>query len=141
MHHPLCDARGEISFCAYNTGIGWRKIVEKMHMTATLSKWYEQHGRHEIFAGGKSVPLSSTAHSLLVREELVTQDVQHDLERLGIPKNAREEKLWRRRLSKAENEQMARLYRQLVLNEPIEPLVQLRGLKSKTPNVGIGVGD
>jgi len=138
---PYATQEGEISFCAYNTGIGWRKIVEKMHMTATLSKWYEQHGRHEIFAGGKSVPLSSTEHSLLVREELVTTDVQHDLERLGIPKNAREEKLWRRRLSKAENEQMARLYRQLVLNEPVEPLVQLKGLKSKTPNVGVGVGD
>jgi len=138
---PYATQEGEISFCAYNTGIGWRKIVEKMHMTATLSKWYEQHGRHEIFAGGKSVPLSSTAHSLLVREELVTQDVQHDLERLGIPKNAREEKLWRRRLSKAENEQMARLYRQLVLNEPVEPLVQLKSLKRKAPNVGVGVGD
>ncbi len=138
---PYATQEGEISFCAYNTGIGWRKIVEKMHMTATLSKWYEQHGRHEIFAGGKSVPLFSTAHSLLVREELVTQDVQHDLERLGIPKNAREEKLWRRRLSQAENEQMARLYRQLVLDEPAEPLVQLKGLKRKAPNVGVGVGD
>ncbi|GBC82891.1 Putative mycofactocin radical SAM maturase MftC [bacterium HR10] len=138
---PYATQEGEISFCAYNTGIGWRKIVEKMHMTATLSKWYERHGRHEIFAGGKSVPLSSTEHSLLVREELVTTDVQHDLERLGIPKNAREEKLWRRRLSKAESEQMARLYRQLVLNEPVEPLVQLKGLRSKTPNVGVGVGD
>ncbi len=127
---PYATQEGEISFCAYNTGIGWRKIVEKMHMTATLSKWYEQHGRHEIFAGGKSVPLSSTAHSLLVREDLVTQDVQHDLERLGIPKNAREEKLWRRRLSRAENEQVARLYRQLVLNEPVEPLVQLKGLRA-----------
>jgi uncharacterized radical SAM superfamily Fe-S cluster-containing enzyme len=127
---PYATQEGEISFCAYNTGIGWRKIVEKMHMTATLSKWYEQHGRHEIFAGGKSVPLSSTAHSLLVCEDLVTQDVQHDLERLGIPKNAREEKLWRRRLSRAENEQVARLYRQLVLNEPVEPLVQLKGLRA-----------
>jgi uncharacterized radical SAM superfamily Fe-S cluster-containing enzyme len=127
---PYATQEGEISFCAYNTGIGWRKIVEKMHMTATLSKWYEQHGRHEIFAGGKSVPLSSTAHSLLVREDLVTQDVQHDLERLGIPKNAREEKLWRRRLNRAENEQVARLYRQLVLNEPVEPLVQLKGLRA-----------
>jgi len=135
---PYATQEGEISFCAYNTGIGWRKIVEKMHMTATLSKWYEQHGRHEIFAGGKSVPLSSTAHSLLVREELVTEDVQHDLERLGIPKNAREEKLWRRRLSKAENEQVARLYRQLVLNETVEPLVQLKGLKDKAPTVGVG---
>jgi hypothetical protein len=49
---------------------------------------------------------------------------------LGIPKNAREEKLWRRRLSRAENEQVARLYRQLVLNEPVEPLVQLKGLRA-----------
>jgi hypothetical protein len=24
-----------------------------MHMTSTLTKWYEEHGRHEIFAGGK----------------------------------------------------------------------------------------
>ena len=23
--------QGEISFCAYNTGIGWRNIIEKMH--------------------------------------------------------------------------------------------------------------
>ncbi len=137
---PYATQEGEISFCAYNTGIGWRKIVEKMHMTATLSKWYEKHGRHEIFAGGKSVPLSSTEHSLLVRQEILTEDVQHDLERLGIPKNAREEKIWRRRLSRAENEQMARLYRQLVLNEPAEPLVQLKGLKSKAPRVGAGVG-
>jgi hypothetical protein len=30
--------------------VGWRNIVEKMHMTATLTKWYEERGRHEIFA-------------------------------------------------------------------------------------------
>ena len=52
---PYATQEGEISFCAYNTGIGWRNIVEKMHMTATLTKWYEEHGRHEIFAGGKKV--------------------------------------------------------------------------------------
>jgi pyocin large subunit-like protein len=50
VHHPVCDTGGEISFCAYNTGVGWRNIIEKMHMTATLTKWYEEHGRHEIFA-------------------------------------------------------------------------------------------
>src|SRR5690606_37774699 len=49
---PYATQEGEISFCAYNTGIGWRNIIEKMHMTATLTKWYEEHGRHEIFAGG-----------------------------------------------------------------------------------------
>ncbi len=35
---PYATQQGEISFCAYNTGIGWRNIIEKMHMTATLSK-------------------------------------------------------------------------------------------------------
>ena len=54
---PYATQQGEISFCAYNTGIGWRNIIEKMHMTATLTKWYEEHGRHEIFAGDKAVPL------------------------------------------------------------------------------------
>ena len=44
VHHPVCNAAGEISFCAYNTGIGWRNIIEKMHMTATLTKWYENMG-------------------------------------------------------------------------------------------------
>ena len=66
---PYATQEGEISFCAYNTGVGWRNIIEKMHMTATLTKWYEEHGRHEIFAGGKSVPLNSKDHSLVLREE------------------------------------------------------------------------
>src|SRR6201993_3505309 len=30
---PYATQQGEISFCAYNTGIGWRNIIEKMHMT------------------------------------------------------------------------------------------------------------
>ena len=60
---PYATQEGEISFCAYNTGVGWRNIIEKMHMTATLTKWYEEKGRHEIIAGGKSVNLpSSRAH-------------------------------------------------------------------------------
>src|SRR5450631_3237517 len=54
---PYATQEGEISFCAYNTGVGWRNIVEKMHMTATLTKWYEEKGRHEIIAGGKAVNL------------------------------------------------------------------------------------
>src|SRR5262247_3987926 len=90
---PYATQQGEISFCAYNTGIGWRNIIEKMHMTATLTKWYEEHGRHEIFAGGKAVPLSSTAHSLKLNEEAVRAGAQTDLDELGIAKNAREEKL------------------------------------------------
>src|SRR5438309_1078754 len=90
---PYATQQGEISFCAYNTGIGWRNIIEKMHMTATLTKWYEDHGRHEIFAGGKAVPLNSTVHSLKLNEEAVRAGAQTDLDELGIAKNAREEKL------------------------------------------------
>jgi 7,8-dihydro-6-hydroxymethylpterin dimethyltransferase len=129
---PYATQEGEISFCAYNTGVGWRNIIEKMHMTATLTKWYEEHGRHEIFAGGKSVALKSEAHSMVLREEAVTADVQHDLDKLGIAKNAREEKL-RARAAKIkqeeENARMASLYRQHVLKEqPTAGLVPLQAI-------------
>src|SRR6187401_1414274 len=96
---PYATQEGEISFCAYNTGIGWRNILEKMHMTATLTKWYEEHGRHEIFAGNKHVPLSSKDHSLLLNAEAVAAGAQTDLEDLGIAKNAREEKLQARKIA------------------------------------------
>src|SRR5881296_2345656 len=89
---PYATQEGEISFCAYNTGVGWRQIIEKMHMTATLTKWYEEHGRHEIFAAGKNVAMEDKEHALYLREEIVTHEVQHDLDKLGIAKTAREEK-------------------------------------------------
>src|SRR5829696_8337585 len=66
---PYATQQGEISFCAYNTGIGWRQIIEKMHMTATLTKWYEEHGRHAIYAGGKSVELTAAARTRRDEEE------------------------------------------------------------------------
>jgi uncharacterized radical SAM superfamily Fe-S cluster-containing enzyme len=126
---PYATQEGEISFCAYNTGIGWRNIIEKMHMTATLTKWYEEKGRHEIFAGNKAVPLNSAAHSLLLREEIVTKEVQHDLDRLGIAKNAGEEKKRARDLKlkqSQEDARMEKLYRQHVLKEQPGPdLVQI----------------
>jgi 7,8-dihydro-6-hydroxymethylpterin dimethyltransferase len=120
---PYATQEGEISFCAYNTGVGWRQIVEKMHMTATLTKWYEEHGRHEIFAGGKNVNLNNVDHSMMLREELITQEVQHDLDRLGIAKNSREEQIKARAeklRQQKENERMAQLYRQHILKEPVE---------------------
>jgi uncharacterized radical SAM superfamily Fe-S cluster-containing enzyme len=133
---PYATQEGEISFCAYNTGMGWRQIVEKMHMTATLTKWYEERGRHEIFAGGKSVKLDSVEHRMRLREELITQDVQHDLDRLGIAKNAREEQLRARaekiRLQK-ENERMAQLYRQHILKEPAPETPALVQIETRTP--------
>ncbi len=127
---PYATQEGEISFCAYNTGVGWRNIIEKMHMSATLTKWYDERGRHEIFAGGKSVGLASAAHSLNLRQEIVTTEEQHDLDRLGIAKTAREEKIRARdaRLKQEqENARMARLYRQHILKEPEGPeLVQIQ---------------
>ena len=91
---PYATQEGEISFCAYNTGIGWRNIIEKMHMTATLTKWYEEHGRHEIFAGGKKVAaVDRPTHSLVLDPEAVAAGKQTDLDDKGIAKTAREEKL------------------------------------------------
>ena len=131
---PYATQEGEISFCAYNTGVGWRQIVEKMHMTATLTRWYEEHGRHEIFAGGHEVPLSSVEHSLALDPEALAAGRQTDLDDRGIARTAREEKLRQRDLARkrAEHDRMMRLYRQHVLKEPAPPEapVQLIGLKS-----------
>ena len=135
---PYATQEGEISFCAYNTGVGWRNIIEKMHMTATLTKWYEEHGRHEIFAGGKKVKMEDETHSLLLRDDIVTNELQRDLDKLGIAKNAREEKKRARDAKSAAsgtglpasgeargpekndaayNARMASLYREVVLKE------------------------
>jgi hypothetical protein len=48
---------GEISFCAYNTGVGWRNIVEKMLANATVAEWYKKHGRHPVYAKGQDLEL------------------------------------------------------------------------------------
>jgi uncharacterized radical SAM superfamily Fe-S cluster-containing enzyme len=130
---PYATQEGEISFCAYNTGVGWRNIVEKMHMTATLTKWYEEHGRHEIIAGGKHVNLPSKQHHLVLREDDVNHGLQHDLDRLGIAKTAREEKK-RARDAKLHDAEMLKLYRQHVLKEEPGPeLVQIAGSASAQP--------
>ena len=120
---PYATQEGEISFCAYNTGIGWRNIIEKMHMTATLTKWYEEHGRHEIFAGGKKVAIEDTEfRRMALNRDLITEEEQRDLDQLGIAKNAREEKIRARnekiKTDAAYDEKMARLYREVVLKEP-----------------------
>jgi tetraether lipid synthase len=61
---PYGTQEGEISFCAYNTGVGWRQIIENMHKTANLADWYQEHGRHAVYAAGKSVPGIEKKHSL-----------------------------------------------------------------------------
>jgi uncharacterized radical SAM superfamily Fe-S cluster-containing enzyme len=135
---PYATQQGEISFCAYNTGIGWRNIIEKMHMTATLTKWYEEHGRHEIFAGNKAVPLNTTEHSLVLNPVAVAAGAQTDLDELGIAKNAREEKLQARKKKEMtpdearHHAEMEKLYRQHVLKEQAQPVIQIQGLRKKS---------
>jgi len=94
-------------------------------MTATLTKWYEEHGRHEIFAGGKHVNMPSNEHSLVLDPEAVAKGIQHDLDDKGIAKTSREEKM-RAREKELENKRMADLYRQVVLKE--QPTLQIQGL-------------
>ena len=117
---PYATQEGEISFCAYNTGVGWRNIIEKMHMTATLTKWYDEHGRHEIFAGGKNVGLEDTTHKLKLVQEHVNAAANTTLDELGIAKNSREEKIRARDAKlkhEAENARMMALYRKEILKE------------------------
>jgi hypothetical protein len=134
---PYATQEGEISFCAYNTGIGWRQIVEKIHMTATLTKWYEEHGRHEIFAGGSKVEMAEVGHDLTLNMEHVNAEANHTLDDLGIAKTHREEMI-RARDEKlkhdAENVRMAKLYREHILGEkPVEGLVSLDAIAPAKP--------
>ncbi|MCB9385872.1 MAG: radical SAM protein [Bryobacterales bacterium] len=145
---PYGTQEGEISFCAYNTGIGWRNIIEKMHMTATLTTWYDEHGRHKIYAGGKSVDLEDYTHRLKLDPTMVAREEQ-DFEG---PKNAREEKIKQRNqklaeaqakgevpvvnggaskkkiLTTEEEAKLMKMYREQVLKEPPAPkLIQIAG--------------
>ncbi len=159
---PYGTQEGEISFCAYNTGIGWRNIIEKMHMTATLTNWYEEHGRHKIYAGGKSVDVEDLKHELKLDPVMVARGEQ-DFEG---PKTAREEKIRARNkaleeakargetpvsnggkskkkiLSKEEEARLMKMYREQVLKEPPAPkLIQIGGSEAKQEEAAGVSGD
>ncbi|MGC4087796.1 MAG: radical SAM protein [Polyangiaceae bacterium] len=63
---PYGTQMGEISFCAYNTGVGFRQIVEKMRMTATVADWFRTHGRHPVYAKNQNLELPDTPLSVVV---------------------------------------------------------------------------
>ena len=120
---PYATQEGEISFCAYNTGHGWRNIIENMHKSASVAEWYKQHGRHEIFAGGKEVPLDSYEHSLAVDVE----DAARVRDRGEGPQNAHEERLAARKAAR-EAAMVREYYEQMVLKRKKAdeaPLVQI----------------
>jgi tetraether lipid synthase len=91
---PYGTQEGEISFCAYNTGIGWRNILEKMHQNATVAQWYKKHGKHNVYANGKAVPMDTTEHRLNINEEHAARvRVKGD-----GPQNAHDEEIMRRKM-------------------------------------------
>jgi uncharacterized radical SAM superfamily Fe-S cluster-containing enzyme len=63
---PYGTQEGEISFCAYNTGIGYRQIIEHRHQNARTADWYRQKGRHRIYSGNRTIPLNVHAPSIQV---------------------------------------------------------------------------
>jgi uncharacterized radical SAM superfamily Fe-S cluster-containing enzyme len=65
---PYATQMGEISFCAYNTGVGWRQIVENMFQNATVAEWYKEHGKHPVYANPrKPVPLPAGVQPVSLR--------------------------------------------------------------------------
>jgi hypothetical protein len=119
---PYATQQGEISFCAYNTGVGWRKIIENMHKNATVAQWYKEHGKHEIYAKGKKVSLDAYEHSLKIDAEDAARVrvLEHD-----IPVTAAEEDRIRRKKAFEEAAKVRKIYEELVLKKPQESVVQI----------------
>ncbi|MDQ3755232.1 MAG: radical SAM protein [Acidobacteriota bacterium] len=126
---PYGTQEGEISFCAYNTGIGWRNIIEQMHQNATVAKWYKEHGRHEIFAKGKDVELTFDAPVGLKLNEVDLQ--RPNRPEMAGPKTAAEEAAM-----------MRKLYQEMVLKQKLGSAeveknkpVQIQGLGRKKEDI------
>lgn len=65
---PYGTQLGEVSFCAYNTGVGFRQIVEKMHRTASVAEWFKTYGRHPVYAKNQALDLPDTDTTVVARE-------------------------------------------------------------------------
>ena len=119
---PYGTQQGEISFCAYNTGIGWRNIIENMHKNATVAEWYKNHGKHEIYAKGKNVNLDTYEHSLVIdaNDAARVRHIEHD-----IPVTAAEENRIRRKKALEEQAKVRAIYEELVLKKPRPTVVQI----------------
>jgi hypothetical protein len=79
---PYGTQVGEVSFCAYNTGIGWRQIVEKMFSTHSTAQWFKEKGRHPIYAAGKNVPLDGA--SAPIPAAAIARPADRAPERVGV---------------------------------------------------------
>ncbi len=68
---PYGTELGEISFCAYNTGVGWRGIIEKMKASTSVAEWNRAHGKHTVYANNQRLPIMEG--ELTVREHPLAQ--------------------------------------------------------------------
>jgi hypothetical protein len=69
VHHPYGTQEGEISFCAYNTGIGWRNIIENMHQNATVAKWYRgERPSRDLSPAARTSTWRTRTHGLILNE-------------------------------------------------------------------------
>jgi uncharacterized radical SAM superfamily Fe-S cluster-containing enzyme len=127
---PYGTQEGEISFCAYNTGIGWRNIIEHMHQNATVAQWYKEHGRHDVFARGKNVELGDATHNLVLNEVDLSRPNKPEMEG---PKTAAEEM-----------QMMRKLYNEMLLEKSGikgDSLVQIGGIKREKKEKELAVAE
>jgi len=126
---PYATQEGEISFCAYNTGLGWRQIIENMYKNATVAQWYKEHGKHEIYAKGRSVDLNSYEHSLKIDAADAARVKSHEHD---TPMTAAEETRMRRRAN-VQAAEVRRIYEEMVLKKAQAPVVQIGSLDALKP--------
>jgi uncharacterized radical SAM superfamily Fe-S cluster-containing enzyme len=123
---PYATQEGEISFCAYNTGIGWRKIIENMHKNATVGEWYKKHGKHMVYAKNKKVEIEAYETVLKLDPADVNRKKEHKPD--DLPIYASEEEALRRKAAR-EAAKVREIYEEMVLGKKPETLVTIGGIQ------------
>jgi len=105
---------------------GFADLVDHIHLAvpdpAKGAEWYRTHGKHEIYAKGKSVNLESFEHSLRIDSDDAARvrHLEHD-----IPLTAAEEDRARRKKAFEEQAKVRAIYEELVLKKPQPTVVQI----------------
>ena len=98
-----------------------------------LFRSYRTHGKHEIYAKGKSVNLESYEHSLVIdaADAARVRPKQHD-----VPMTAAEEDRLRRKKAWEEAAKVRQIYEELVLKKPQPAVVQIGSLAAIRETTG-----
>ncbi|CAN5268330.1 radical SAM protein [soil metagenome] len=78
---PYGTQLGEISFCAYNAGVGWRNVIEQMKANATTAEWYASQGRHPVYAKNQELPLPSELGTVKMPASAVAMEARDEEKR------------------------------------------------------------